>query len=72
MGISLRRGPMGNVEGGSFFGNFERYAYEALVTSISLRWGADGEPGGGTLSPGLRETGRGGFWERSVCFCGDL
>jgi hypothetical protein len=35
--------------------------------SISLRRGPDREPGGGLFHRGLRETGRGGFWKRSVC-----
>jgi hypothetical protein len=41
--------------------------------SISLDWGPDGEPGGGLLfQRGLQETGREGFWELSICFCGAL
>jgi hypothetical protein len=42
------------------------------VISISLHWGPDGEPGkgGGVFQRGLRETGREGFWEHSICFCG--
>jgi hypothetical protein len=41
--------------------------------SISLHRGRDWEPGVGWVpSRGLRETGREGFCEWSVCFCGGL
>jgi hypothetical protein len=44
--------------------------------SISLHRGPDGEPGGGggaaLFHRGLLETGREGFWERSISFCGAL
>jgi hypothetical protein len=47
MGIALHRAPMGNLEGGSFTGNFERYVSKTLVMSSFLHRGPDGEPGGG-------------------------
>jgi hypothetical protein len=46
MGISLHRVLMGNLEGGCFTGNFERYAQKALVVSIRAPMG-NLEGGGG-------------------------
>ena len=53
MGISLNRTPMGNLEGGSFTRDFERWMKVAVeVEHLSLRALFEGNLGGGGSSTG--------------------